>query len=105
MAGKTITFTAKSDQAGSMTIVSGTTAKATVSPASVSSLAANTNQTITVTELMMRQLNPNYAKQQETDEKIKNLESGMSQMSGTLVEMKGMMEKMIAGISSKKSNN
>lgn len=57
------------------------------------------------TERMKRQLNPNYAKQQETDEKIKNLESGMSEMSGTLVEMKGMMEKMIAGISSKKSNN
>lgn len=57
-------------------------------------------------EQMMRQLNPNYAKQQETDEKIKNLEDGMTQMSGTLVEMKGMMEKMIAGISSsKKSNN
>lgn len=58
------------------------------------------------TELMKRQLNPQYAKQQQTDEKIKNLEDGMSQMSGTLVEMKGMMEKMIANISSpKKSNN
>lgn len=57
------------------------------------------------TELMKRQLNPNYAKQQETDEKIRSLEDGMNQMSGTLVEMKGMMERMIAGISSKKSNN
>lgn len=58
------------------------------------------------TEQMKRQLNPNYAKQRETDEKIRNLEDGMSQMSGTLVEMKCMMEKMIAGISSsKKSNN
>lgn len=62
---------------------------------------------ISSSELMMRQLNPNYAKQQETDEKIKSLEDGMNQMSGTLVEMKGMMERMIAGISSssKKSNN
>lgn len=58
------------------------------------------------TEIMMRQLSPNYAKQQETDEKIKNLEDSMNQMSGTLVEVKGMMERMIAGISSsKKSNN
>lgn len=54
------------------------------------------------TEQMKRQLNPNYKKQQETDEKIKNLEDGMSRMSGTLFEMKGMMEKMIAGISSSK---
>lgn len=58
------------------------------------------------TEQMKRQLNPQYAKQQQTDEKIKNLEDSMTQMSGTLVEMKGMMERMIAGISSsKKSNN
>lgn len=58
------------------------------------------------TEQMKRQLNPSYAKQQETDEKIRSLENGMNQMSGTLVEMKGMMERMIAGISSsKKSNN
>lgn len=51
-------------------------------------------------EQMMRQLNPNYAKQQQTEEEIRNLKEGFSQMSGTLVEMKGMMEKMIAGISS-----
>lgn len=58
------------------------------------------------TEMMMRQLNPNYAKQQETDEEIKNLKTGMAQMTGTLTEMKSMMERMIAGISSsKKSNN
>ena len=57
-------------------------------------------------EKMKRKLNPDYAKQKETDEKIRNLEDGMNQMSGTLVEMKGMMERMIAGISSsKKSNN
>ena len=57
---------------------------------------------ISSSERMLRQLNPSYAKQQETDEEIKNLKEGFSQMSGTLVEMKGMMEKMIAGISSKK---
>lgn len=59
------------------------------------------------TEQMKRQLNPSYAKQQETDEEIRNLKNVTSQMSGTLVEMKGMMEKMIASISSssKKSNN
>ena len=58
------------------------------------------------TEQMLRQLSPSYAKQQQTDEEIRNLKEGMSQMSGTLTEMKGMMEKMIAGISSsKKSNN
>lgn len=57
------------------------------------------------TEMMMRQLSPNYAKQQQTDEEIKNLKEGMSQMSGTLTEMKGMMEKMIAGISSSKKSN
>lgn len=56
------------------------------------------------TEQMKRQLNPNYAKQRETDEKIKSLEDGMSQMSGTLVEVKTMMEKMIAGISSSKKS-
>lgn len=58
------------------------------------------------TEQMKRKLNPSYAKQQQTDEDIKYLKEGYSQMSGTLVEMKGMMERMIAGISSsKKSNN
>lgn len=59
------------------------------------------------TEQMKRQLNPGYAKQQETDEKIRSLENGMQQVTTTLVDMKGMMEKMIAGISSssKKSNN
>ena len=54
------------------------------------------------TEQMKRQLNPSYAKQQETDDKIKNLESGMSQMSGDIFEMKGMMKQLIAGISSSK---
>lgn len=57
------------------------------------------------TEKMMRQLSPQYAKQQQTDEEIKNLKTGMAQMSGTLSEMKGMMERVIAGISSPKKSN
>ena len=58
------------------------------------------------TEQMKRQLNPQYAKQQQTEDDIKFLKEGYSQMSGAIFEMKGMFEKVIAGISSsKKSNN
>lgn len=58
------------------------------------------------TEMMKRQLNPNYAKQQQTDEDIQNLKADVRNVTDTLSEMKVMMEKMIAGISSsKKSNN
>lgn len=61
---------------------------------------------ISSSEQMLRQLNPNYAKQQQTDEDIKNLKADVRNVTDTLSEMKGMMEKMIAGISSsKKSNN
>lgn len=58
-------------------------------------------------EQMKRQLNPQYAKQQQTEEDIKYLKDGYSQMSGAIFEMKGMFEKVIAGLSSssKKSNN
>lgn len=56
------------------------------------------------TEMMMRQLSPNYAKQQQTDEDIKNLKQTTNQMSGDIFEMKGMMKQILAGISSKKSN-
>lgn len=60
---------------------------------------------ISSSEQMMRQLNPQYAKQQETDEEIRNLKDGMMQITTTLGDMKGMMEMVIAGISQKKSNN
>lgn len=57
-------------------------------------------------ENMLRKLNPGYAKQQETDQEIKTLKDDVSKMHTTLFEMKDMMEKVVAGISSpKKSNN
>lgn len=70
-------------------------------------LVPHVEKLLVSSEQMMRQLNPNYAKQQQTDEDIQFLKEGYNRMSGTLVEMKGMMEKMIAGISSstKKSNS
>lgn len=57
---------------------------------------------ISSSEKMLRQLNPNYAKQQQTDEDIKNLKADVRSVTDTLSEMKGMMAKMIADISSNK---
>lgn len=58
------------------------------------------------TEQMLRQLNPQYAMQQQNEEDIKNLKADVRNVTDTLSEMKGMMEKVIAGMSSqKKSNN
>lgn len=51
-------------------------------------------------EQMLRQLNPSYAKQQQTEEDIKHLKDDVRNVTDTLSEMKGMMEKVIAGISS-----
>ena len=48
-AGSTITFTEKASIAGSFSNVSGTTSVATISPASYSSVAANTAKTVTIT--------------------------------------------------------
>lgn len=58
------------------------------------------------TEQMKRQLNPQYAMQQQNEEDIRNLKADVRNVTDTLSEMKGMMEKVIANISSsKKSNN
>lgn len=56
-------------------------------------------------EQMKRVLNPNYALQQQNEEDIKNLKADVRNVTDTLSEMKGMMEKMIAGISSSKKSN
>lgn len=65
-------------------------------------LVPHVEKLLASSERIKRELNPSYAKQQQTDEDIKFLKEGYSQMSGTLVEMKDMMEKVIAGMSSKK---
>lgn len=57
------------------------------------------------TELMKRQLNPQYAIQQQNEEDIRNLKADVRNVTDTLSEMKGMMEKVIAGISSSKKNS
>lgn len=57
---------------------------------------------ISSSEKMLRQLNPNYAKQQQTDEDIKNLKADVRSVTDTLSEMKGMMATLLADISSKK---
>ena len=51
-------------------------------------------------EQMMRVLNPRYAKDQQTDEDIKTLKADVRNVTDTLSEMKGMFEKVIAGMSS-----
>lgn len=55
---------------------------------------------ISSSEQMLRRLNPSYAKQQQTDDEIRNLKEDVRNVTNTLSEMRDMMEKMIDGISS-----
>lgn len=51
---------------------------------------------------LLRELNPRFAKEKETDEKIKSLEDGVTNLSATLSDVKDMLSKALNVSSGKK---